>query len=141
MENTILALKGTAKSGKSTVIRKVYEMLKSEYDGEVSIIVEHVGDVDIKAILVIKGAKIGIESQGDPEGRLEESLKEFIENGCVVIICTTRTRGSTVDLVNGLQPGYNAVWFQQVKSAEPDQETTNNAMAKKILEKVKLLIG
>jgi hypothetical protein len=139
MKNTILALKGTEKSGKSTTIRKVYEMLKSEYDGEMSIIVEHAGDVDIKAILVVKGIKIGIESQGDPGGRLKESLKEFVEKGCVVIICTTRTRGSNVDLVNGLQPRYCVFWFQQVKVAELDQETTNNAMANKILEKFKLL--
>lgn len=75
MKNTILALKGTAKSGKSTTIRKVYEMLKSEYDGEMSIIVEHAGDVDIKVILVVKGVKIGIESQGDPGGKARKKSK------------------------------------------------------------------
>jgi len=141
MENTILALKGTEKSGKSTTIRKVYEILKSEYDSQISNIVEYIIGVDIKVILVINGIKIGIESQGDPGGRLGESLNEFVEKGCAVIICTTRTRGAKVSLVNGLQPGYRVVWFHQVRSAEPDQETSNNVMANKVIEKFRLLVG
>lgn len=142
MENKILALKGVAKIGKSTTIKKVYEMLKSEHRRDLSILVEYVWCVDVKVILVIKGVKIGIESQGDPGGRLEESLKEFEKAGCAIIICTTRTRGrKTVDLVKKLQPRYSVVWFQQVKSSMSDQEASNDAMAGRIFEEIRSLIG
>jgi hypothetical protein len=142
MENKIVVLRGVAKVGKSTTIKKVFEMLKSSYTSDLSVLLEDVGYVDVKAILVIKGVKIGIESQGDPGGRLEESLKEFEEKGCAVIVCTTRTRGKTVDLINGLQSRYGVVWFQQERESDTSEwEVSNYAMAKRITEEVEKLIN
>jgi len=142
MEKTVMALSGAANVGKSTTIMKVRDLLKSKH----GCVVEPEGtleiDVDVRVVLRINGVRIGIESQGDPGGRLEESLLRFVELGCTAIICATRTRGRTVDAVNKLKPSYNVVWLQQdVKSSASGQEASNDAMAERIARNIEKAIG
>lgn len=78
----IIALWGAKNVGKSTVISKVYNLLLALYpDAEVE---EgyRINKFDIKVVFTINGVKIGIESQGDPGGRLPDSLQEFVKKGC-----------------------------------------------------------
>jgi len=131
MTRTLLALWGTANSGKSTTIRRVYELLKSRHKGAKIIYSKFRRDFTV--ILLIKGRKVGIESQGDPNSRLGGSLQLFVKEKCNVIICATRTRGQTVDAVNTLKKQYEIVWFQQVKSLPPKHQAANNAMARQIV--------
>ena len=141
MTKKVFALRGIANVGKSDTVKKAYNLLTSKYQNATT---EHerLRKVDIRSVLTINGAKIGIESQGDPNGRLEESLLLFIEVGCKVIICATRTRGQTVNAVNKLKQSYELVWLQQDdKSDAPEQEASNLAMAKKIVEEAEKVIG
>src|SRR5438270_370149 len=89
----VIALRGISSKGKSQTIRQAYDLLVAKYP---QARVEHLAKswgIDIKVVLTINGVKIGIESRGDPSNRLPESLTEFAEMGCEVIICATRTRG------------------------------------------------
>ena len=140
MTKKVFALRGIANVGKSDTVKKAYNLLTSKYKNATK---EHEKlGVDIRSVLTINGAKIGIESQGDPNGRLEKSLSLFIEVGCKVIICATRTRGQTVNAVNKLKQSYELVWLQQDdKSDAPEQEANNLAMAKKIVEEAEKVIG
>lgn len=139
MHKKVIALRGVANVGKSITIKKVYELLTSKYTSATR--EDEILSRDVRAVLTIKGLKIGIESQGDPGGRLEESLLLFTKVGCTVIVCATRTRGQTFDAVNKLEPTYEVVWLQQdMKSSGSEQEATNLAMASRIVREVEKAI-
>src|SRR3989304_3812381 len=91
---TIVAVRGVANLGKSASIKKTYQLLKSAYPN--AIFDEIVVSTDITIIIAINGVKIGIESQGDPNRRLFSSLNRFVQAGCKVIVCATRSRGKTL---------------------------------------------
>ena len=91
---------------------------------------------DIRVVLTINGIKIGIESQGDPGGRLIESLDLFVKLKCQLIICATRTRGKKVTAVKDLEKsGYKIIQYkQQEEPNESKQEDANIQKAKIIFE-------
>lgn len=135
MTKKVIALWGIANIGKSATIWKVYNLLVSKYavkKSEYEIFAK-----DIRVVLTIYGIKIGIESQGDPDSRLEKSLELFIKVGCKIIVCATRTRGNTVNLVKKLEPKYEVIWFQkkaQLNSSEYD--VSNKTMAQNIIKEI-----
>ncbi len=143
MINKVIALQGGSNVGKSETVKKVYELLKVKYPNA-TILIEEIYKVDITVILIIKNVKIGIESQGDPNGRLvKESSARFVREGCQVIICNTRTYGQTVDAVNELQQKhkYEVVWLQQVKAEASAQHSSNLEMANRIIGEVEKIIS
>jgi hypothetical protein len=134
MKKKIIGLFGAARVGKSTTINKVYEILTLKYD------YREIGQSllkfkDIRVVIVINGIKIGIESQGDPNSRLKESLDIFVKVGCDIIVCATRTSGMTVGWVEAKKPLYNVEW----KEKKPDvtqQEISNLNMANEIVAEI-----
>lgn len=138
---TIIAFRGVANIGKSTTIKKTYELLLGKYP---SAIIERriiPPRVDISVIITINGKKIGIDSQGDPCGKLADRLHSFVEVDCQVIICATRTRGETVKAVNQLKPSYDVLWISRVvEQNSSEQESANHKMAQRIVEEAEKLI-
>ena len=129
---TLIAVRGVANRGKSTSIKESYLLLKRAYP-KANVEELFIGE-DITIIITINGMKVGIESQGDPNSRLFKSLPHFVEMGCHVIICATRTSGKTVDLVNEFADRYTINWLD--KSSVPnghEQEAANTVAARKIL--------
>ena len=94
------------------------------------------------AIITIDKIKIGIESQGDPNSRLFESLKEFVKINCDLIICSTRTSGATVGAVSALyaSDNYDIIWVTNYRSNEKNQDTLNNFSARQIFELIQNLL-
>jgi hypothetical protein len=133
----IIALYGRANSGKSKTIKQVCKLLKKHNPTPQYNVLKN--GVDIKIIMIIDGIKIGIESQGDPNSRLEKSLKTFCKEGCLIIVCATRTRGMTVDWVNALSD-YSVKWFQQSYTEAIKQEKSNHSQAQKIIDRVMEII-
>ena len=110
----IYALQGRGNSGKSDTIDKVFTELVRKYPSA-SVQLLSPGTRDINAILTnVKGHKVGIESQGDPGSRLQQSLQTFANANCTIIICATRTSGMTVSWVNSLSPAYVVHFIPQV---------------------------
>jgi hypothetical protein len=133
--NTIIAVKGVANRGKSASIKKVCELLKIAYP-RADIQQIFIG-IDITIIITIEGRKVGIESQGDPNSRLFDSLDRFVKVGCTVIICATRTYGRTVEAVNAQSGQYSIKWLdKQNEPAVHLQNAANDAVATKILHAV-----
>ncbi|UTW47126.1 ATP-binding protein [Bacterioplanoides sp. SCSIO 12839] len=92
--NRVIALFGPGNSGKTSTLRIVHQqLLKMDFD---TMEKYHKSHVDIREIFIIDGVKVGLETQGDPYSRLAESLELFKKIGCKIIICASRTRGSTV---------------------------------------------
>lgn len=127
--------------GKSQTVSTVVEMLTTKHP-EAKIEHDHTTKVDVRVVLTIGGLKIGIESQGDPSGRLiKQSLDLFVRVGCDVIICATRSRGATVKAVNALL-GFDVHWLEQREKSQPYEQVLRSlAMARNIVENVEALIG
>lgn len=132
MERKIIALFGVANVGKTQTIKKAYELLISKYPNATKEIIRN--NYDIQVIVTINGVKIGIESQGDPNSRLFDSIKLFVKVGCQVIICATRTKGATVKAVIDQKPEYNVVWYKQkIDREEATQKQSNLNMAETLI--------
>ena len=105
-----------ANVGKSSTIRAVYRLLKSKY--RTAKIKNLNGGSDVCAIVTIRKTKIGIEHHGDPDSRLEESLKKFVREKCNVIICATRSRSRTADAVYALEQDYDLIWLEKQRTQD-----------------------
>lgn len=94
---TIIANSGQSEQGKSQVIYGVYHRLLEDYDA--INIVEPKLNGACKAILQLKGKRIGIETHGAPYSRLHKSLEEFCNFPCDIILCTSRTKGKSIEAI------------------------------------------
>ena len=118
MKKTVIAISGASNQGKSASIKEIVQRITLRFP---SAFVDYkINTADVKAIIQIGHVKIGIESQGDPGSRLGASLQEFIKEGCDIIVCATRTRGETVELVNEMfaKYHYDIIWTSNYFSNE-----------------------
>jgi Cdc6-like AAA superfamily ATPase len=116
---SVFALYGPTNVGKSTTIKKVFALLTDAYPNAPIQTLNPPG-IDITIIIEINGIFVGIESQGDPNGRLGESIKRFKKALCSIIVCATRTRGGTVTIVESLQPDFSVVWHRKTSAQHDD---------------------
>jgi hypothetical protein len=132
--NTIIAIRGVGNTGKTETIKTFYRLLKSKYP--TSKIENEVDRLDIRVIITINGVKIGIESQGDPSSRLFESIPLFVRNQCSIIVCATRSKGKTVQLIKE-QENYEIIWHKRslIEDVAKQQES-NTKMVNTIMEKI-----
>jgi hypothetical protein len=136
---TVIALYGPANTGKSSTVKKVYELLKAKYPN--APVTHEIIHHDVRAIIKINGHSIGIESQGDPGSRIFTSISLFVQEECDIIVCATRTRGQTVEVIENLKPQYCVNWVQKLREPnEAQHEQINKALASDILKQVQMLI-
>ena len=118
----IYAIRGVQKTGKSESIKIFYDKLKAKYTNlEISDKYTPIYDGDISVVVEINGKIIAIESQGDPNSRILDSLPKFAAIPANIIICATRTRGSTVDVVKQQQENYQITWIDKKESTNVDK--------------------
>jgi hypothetical protein len=135
----VIALWGAARSGKSSTLKIVYMKLSKMAEGVIPGYTEE--GTDVRDIFLINGKKVGIESQGDPGSRLGKSLSIFKKEGCELIICATRSKGHTKELVNKLKPLYSPSWRGQSSlSLKENRDVSNQALASLILKEAKVYI-
>jgi hypothetical protein len=136
----VIALFASANSGKTNTLKLVHQSLKKMAE---RILPEYSEQgADLRDIFIINNIKVGLETQGDPGSRLKDSLKIFKREECKLIICATRSRGQTMDLVNKLRPIYEISWRGQSWLSKADLRDENNkAIAKLILKEAKMVIG
>ncbi len=127
----LYALQGTYDSGKTEKLKNIYQILIEKYP---SIIVSmKKGNVDLKIVLKnVNGMTIGIETQGDPNSRLEHSLNYFKNLKCDIIFCACRTRGMTVDWINSISNIYNVHFISQTVDRK-NYKISNQKMANTII--------
>lgn len=116
----ILGLYAGAESGKSETIKIVLQILLERFP-EHAIIFENGEDGgDVKALLFIHGTKVGIESQGDPWSRQMQSIKDFTDIGCDIILSASRTRGMTTKSILAHQDQYKIYWYYKNRELDSD---------------------
>jgi hypothetical protein len=129
----IFALQGRGNCGKTKTLVKVFEMLHAKYPSA------QVRDFfpnspDKKVIMTgVRGKKIGIESQGDPNSRLKQSLIDFDKAGCDIIFCAVRTSGMTVAWIHS-HTAYTPHFILQTIAPPAKQAQSNDAMAGKLIQ-------
>lgn len=136
----ILTLTGLAQSGKTETIKLVFQLLIERYPQHAIIIEEGFGNRDVKALLFINGAKVGIDSQGDPNSRQMRSIDEFVNLGCDIILSASRTRGMTTRSIKKYEQSYNILWFQKEKAKEQTNYfSTNMDLALQLAQRIEVL--
>ncbi len=127
----IIALQGVGSSGKTSTLLQVFIDLQAKYpNSKVQIMSRR---TDVKVLMQgINGKTIGIETQGDPNSRLQESLSDFLAAKCDIIFCACRTSGMTVTWVNALSAKHNVQFVQQTRVASGHAKS-NSAMAKYLI--------
>lgn len=134
---TLFALQGPANCGKSESLKKIADILIKKYP---SALVNNLAQktTDLKAIISgINGHVIGIESQGDPNSRLKESLDEFSIMKCDIIFCACRTSGMTVKWIDALSNKYTVNYVYQIKTSTNQKQNSYN-MAQNLISKAGL---
>lgn len=123
----IFALRSSKNAGKTTSIKLLTKLLQEKYPNS-AVTKTYVDEThyDIKLIIEIGKIKIGIESQGDPNSRLCESLAEFVKQKCDIIICATRTRGKTVECVNSYSELYEIKFIDKDKEFDKNKQSESN---------------
>lgn len=128
MKKTIFAVWGRSKIGKSSSIKRFIDYLEEKYKVPPHETI-HKGK-DECVIFKINKVMIGIESQGDPGGRMQTSLQYFKDEGCDIIVCATRTSGSTANAVKSIfYRGYDIVWLSTYYSDKKDIAKSNKLFA------------
>lgn len=128
----IIVLYGRANCGKSETIKNVFKILNSNYPTAMVDIIFSGSDIKI-LMKNLKGLTVGIESQGDPNSRLDQSLQDFQNAQCDIIICTSRTRGMTVNWINSLANSFQIGWIRKISTKSSSQQSANNKSDAQIL--------
>ena len=142
MNKTVIANWGHSNQGKSTVVKLLAQALLKKYPNAITDPVKVDFSVDIKCVITIGKIKVGFESQGDPNSRLFESIKDFATLECDIIVCSTRTSGRTVTAVNQIHDrhGYDIIWVTNHRSNEKDRDQLNTLSATQLLALLSKLI-
>lgn len=100
---------GRAGVGKTPSLKKVFELLSAKYPYALL----RNGN-DIKAIVNIGDCKVGIETQGDPKPYLvtPQSMKDFRDTGCRIIVAASRNSGDTWNAAYEMQTIYGYQLFE-----------------------------
>ena len=129
----IIALEGIGGSGKTSTLKIVINKFREVSSSSLAS-AQKTGK-DQREIFNVNDKKVGIETQGDPNSRLETSLELFTSEGCDLIICATRTYGGTVKIVEKLSPPYEISWRgQSFVQRSKLQHESNAAIAELIFK-------
>ena len=105
---TLYALQGAGEKGKSSTLNILIDELAKKYPNVTKrILIPGMGRDQQVIFDNLNGHIIGIETQGDPNSRLLQSLKDFAKAQCDIIFCACRTSGSTVDAIQNFAKQYS----------------------------------
>lgn len=142
MNKTIIGIYGPSGQGKSSTIKRVCQLILANFPAASHNPITIDYSVDIFVVITIGKVTVGIESQGDPNSRLAESLKEFVNQNCDLIVCATRTSGQTVHAVEKMysKHGYENIWVTNYRSNQKHQDKLNDLSAQHIIELIQKLL-
>ena len=115
---------GRAGVGKTPSLKKVFELLSAKYPYALL----RNGN-DIKAIVNIGDCKVGIETQGDPKPYLvtPQSMKDFRDAGCRIVVAACRTSGDTWNAVYEMETIYGYQLFEALHPRPYDTTLTSTS--------------
>jgi hypothetical protein len=134
MKKTAIALRGKANAGKTTTIRLVYDRL---LERGAEVVSNPPRQKNLRATIVaFDGVKIGFLSIAEMFNGFKKYLDELVGKKCVVIVCSTRSTGETIGIVEGLEPPYHVVWIEKERMAKGKQAIDDDEKADEIIEEI-----
>lgn len=138
-EKHIIGLYGSAQTGKTPTIKKVFRELQKKYH-EHAVVFEPTSSYDAKGIFFVGNAKVGIDGQGDPYGRqVDRSIAEFVSVGCDIILVSSRNFGMTVDAIDRYQGVHEINWAKRLtgnRHNAKECERINRAQAEQLISTI-----
>ena len=143
---TILSIWHSGSKGKSETLREFGNSLLIAYPSYIPAfprvaIIPTTGDY--RLVVEINGKRIGIESHGDPNTNLQQRLDDLVVNfKCDIILCSTRTRGETVNAVTNIAQArrYQTIWTSTYQIPNGSlQSVVNRLKAEHLLELLQTL--
>lgn len=122
----IIANRGAHDIGKTTSIRNAFNVLQAKYPTTTTVY-EPAGVTsfpivsgEVKATIKIGTTLVGIETQGDPGSRMQQSVADYIAWGCEIILVACRNQGDTINTITNLanNHGYTVLWLQNGKCTD-----------------------
>ncbi len=144
MEKTIIAVYGSQQKGKSETIKNIYQLILPDPNASLlELEKENNFKQDILLTIQFGNFVIGLESQGDPYGRSKQTLPRLAKKGCDIIVCASRTRGETVNIINKVAEDhdYHTLWISSFYSPKLDHKVLNKIAALNIIKIIKTLIN
>ncbi|MFQ1689249.1 hypothetical protein ACK39A_11865 [Aeromonas veronii] len=130
----LFALQGPGNCGKSDTLIRLFQAIQAKYPSATTQAL-HSGTKDIAVIMRgVNGLVVGIESQGDPNSRLQQTLPALAAAKCDIIFCACRTSGMTVGWVNALSATYSIDFVAQTYVAN-NHGATNAATASSLMQR------
>ena len=126
MAGSIIALFGASRTGKTTVLRGLFEALRSS--NGVVLDELHADGSEFHAVLKIENKKLGFTTQHMPGAPFVKDIKFIASKGCDVIVCETLSRGATVHEVERFKSKRQIEWVHQEEVKPRAQLNTNAAM-------------
>lgn len=130
----LFALQGRSNCGKSDTLIRLFNEIKAKYP---SATIQAINGSKKEITVILRGVNglvVGIESQGDPNSRLQNSLSAFAAASCDVIFCACRTSGMTVDWVRAFSATYSIQFIKQTVVAT-NHGITNSATALSLMQR------
>ena len=111
MKKTILCVMAPQGRGKTSSVRRVDEILQSYGAKLVKELFEEGNDFCREHSF--RSHSIGILSLGDPNSAQPEWLKKLADDNCDIIVCASRFKGNTCDVVSNITKkyGYERFWI------------------------------
>lgn len=140
----VIAISNASNQGKTETLRFFANLLLSSYKYKaISPIPAAIHpDHDFRLVVEINGKIIGVESEGDPGTNRYKRIQELVKMNCDIILCTARTRGETVWVVDDLYNthGYERIWTSTYQIKDKTQHNLLNELkAQHLLELIKSL--
>lgn len=133
----IIALYGGHDKGKTESITIAFRILLERHPEYAVVIDDGTISGDVKALLFINGAKVGIESQGDSKSRQMQSIEEFVSMGCDVILTASRSSGMTTNSIGLHKKQYKIIWYRKKGGDDELQRgVANRGMAEFLVNQV-----
>ena len=110
---------GVEKWGKTGTLLRLIDVLEQHKHKTRK---EKLNSEDVYAVCKIENKTIAVVTFGDPSKHFEEYLNVPIKEDADIIVCASRTKGNTADMVYRLasENEYQLVWFSNYHVEEDD---------------------
>lgn len=128
-----IALYGKANQGKTSTSVELFRLISNQSRLN-----------DIAESVLFRNNTIGFVTSSDP---YQENLKEFqlqlqnrVSENCDIIVCTSRTKGESVRIIEESLSDYDIIWLSTLASPTLPFEFFNNQQANFLLNLINRLI-
>ena len=131
----IISLEGDLRSGKSTTLDLLYDLMKAK--GYTAVLDRRKSQSrDLTVILQKEGINIGLSSYGNNAALIGRHVDSFIEKGCSIIICACRTYGLTKNILENYSDCTKTFIAKTTATFKSNRQKVNLLDAKKILKEI-----